>query len=466
MNTIRKPLKGSILKGIGLFVATLSVFLAVVQFFFLRNTLYSQYQTRITNILKDAENVIDVKDLAECIRTGEKSAKFMETQEALNAIKDRTGVHYLYIVIPENAEVTDNMRNVMAAVARYEADDEDAYVELNALTGSDYTQMAAKKYLDAYGRDGITFFENSTQFGNDYTGLKVLADDETGEKVAALCVDFESDEIRAQIRENLLDILIIVVILGLLFATAFMLWADKRIVQPIRTVEKDVAQLARKSHTSRNPDAMVYSAEEIRTGNEVESLAKAVEQLSLDMRDYVKNLVDQEKELVRLNSMANRDVLTHVGNRNAYEQYVENMHLKMTEGHIEFGILLADTNGLKRINEEYGNDKGDIYLQKACRVICEVFRHSPVFRVGGDEFAVMLLDKDYINRQALMDEAQSIYFKSLSDEKTPPWEQVSVSFGLAEYDEQQDRMVKDVYERADEALRVMKDYKKGNAGVI
>lgn len=470
MNTIRKPLKGSILKGIGLFVATLCVFLIVVQYFFLRNTLYSQYETRMTYILKDAENAIDVKELAECIRTGEKSEGYRRMQAELDTIKERTGVHYLYVVIPLNADETDNVRNVIAGASKAEreeyADEPDwEPVELNGLTGTDYTAMAAKKYLEAYDKDGITFFENRTTFGDDYTGMKVLKDDETGEKVAALCVDFEADAIRAQIRENLLDILIIVVILGLVFATVFMLWADRHLVQPIRTVEEDVAQLARKSHTSRNPDAMVYSAEKIQTGNEVESLAKAVEKLSLDMRDYVKNLVDQEKELVRLNSMANRDVLTHVGNRNAYEQYVENLHLKMTEGHIEFGILLADTNGLKRINEEYGNDKGDIYLQKACRVICEVFRHSPVFRMGGDEFAVMLLGEDYLNRQALMDEAQSIYFKSLSDEKTPPWEQVSVSFGLAEYDEEQDRMVKDVYDRADEALRVMKDYKKGNAGV-
>lgn len=462
MNEIRKPLKKSILKGIGLFAAVLCVFLITVQFLFLRHTLYSQYQTRLTYILKDAENAVgDVAGLAECIRTGEKSAAFEETQEKMNAIKDRTGVQFLYIVIPLNADPADNIRNVMAAVGTDEKDDPAAYVELNALAGSDYTQVAAKRYLDAYGKDGITFFENSTEFGNEYTGMLVLKHPETGERVAALCADFEANEIRSQIRENLLDILIIVIILALVFATLFMLWADRSIVRPIRTVEKDVAQLARKSHTSRNPDAMVYSAAEIRTGNEVESLAGAVEQLSLDIRDYVKNLVEQEKEVARLNSVANRDALTHVGNRNAYEQYAENLQLKMTEGHIEFGILLADSNGLQRINAEYGNDKGDVYLQRACRVICEVFHHSPVYRTGGDEFAVMLLGEDYIQRHALIEEAQTIFFRHASDEKTPPWEQVSVTFGLAEYNEREDRTVKDVYDRADRILREAKAERQG-----
>ena len=458
MKAIRKPLKKSILQGFGLFAATLCVFLAVAQFFFLRNTLYSQYQTRLTYILKDAESVIDVRDLAECIRTGQESEKFAETQRALDAIKSRTGVQFLYVIIPLNTEERDNVRNVMAAVAEFEKDDPAAYVQLNALTGDDYPAAVAKKYLEAYGADGISFFENKTEFGTDYTGLLVLKDGETGERVAALCADFEAGEIRGKIRENLLDIVIIVVILGFLFATAFMIWADRHIVQPVRTLEKDVTRLAQKSRTSRNPDALVYSAEGIRTGNEVESLARAVENLSVDMRDYVRNLVDQEKELVRLNAVVNRDVLTHVGNRNAYDQYAEGLQLKMTEGRIEFGILLVDPNRLSRINTDYGHDKGDMYLQKACRVICEVFRHSPVFRVGGDEFAVILTDGDFVNRRALIEETLNIFYKSASDEKTPPWEQVSVEYGIAEYSPIEDRTVKDVYERAKKELSAKKEW--------
>ena len=471
MNTVRKPLKKSILKGIGLFALILCLFLVGVQYFFLRSTLYTQYQNRMRNVLGYAASVIDADDMEECIRTDQRSEKYDETQKMLDDIKTRTGVHYLYAVIPLNTDPTDNMKNVIAAVTPEEyaewertrgTPDEYTLASLGETTGDAYSSGAAQKYLNAYSSDGISFFENTTEFGTDYTGMMILRNS-AGEKVAALCVDFEVSEIRQQIRENLLDILIVVIILGLLFATIFMIWADRHIVQPIRTVEEDVVRLARKSHTSRNPDAMVYSAEEIKTGNEVESLAHAVENLSHDMRDYVKNLVEQEKELVRLNSVANRDALTHVGNRNAYEQYAENLQLKMTEGHIGFGILLMDPRGLSRINAQYGNDKGDVYLQTACRVICEVFRHSPVFRIGGDLFAVVLLGEDYMNRKALTEEAESIYFRSASDEKTPPWEQVSVTFGLAEYDENRDRTVKDVYDRAAEAIRGKKEWLKNDA---
>ena len=84
MKAVRKPLKKSILKGIGLFMIMLCVVLVGVQYFFLRNTLYTQYQNRMRNILGYAESVIDADDLAQCIRNNEKSGRFNETQKELN----------------------------------------------------------------------------------------------------------------------------------------------------------------------------------------------------------------------------------------------------------------------------------------------------------------------------------------------------------------------------------------------
>ncbi|MCR5486964.1 MAG: hypothetical protein K6F35_05480 [Lachnospiraceae bacterium] len=43
-------------------------------------------------------------------------------------------------------------------------------------------------------------------------------------------------------------------------------------------------------------------------------------------------------------------------------------------------------------------------IKRLCTVVCEVFEHSPVFRIGGDEFAIVLRFKDYRNVDALIDE--------------------------------------------------------------
>ena len=59
---------------------------------------------------------------------------------------------------------------------------------------------------------------------------------------------------------------------------------------------------------------------------------------------------------------------------------------------------------LKQINDQYGHSAGDTYLQNACKLICQVYAHSPVFRLGGDEFAVILQGEDFDNRNALLRE--------------------------------------------------------------
>lgn len=457
MQKIPKPLKGSILKGIAVFAVTLCAFLIVVQYIFLRQTLFSQYRDRIAGILTHARQLIDADDMAECIRTGEKSEKYMITQQALDMMKEQSGVHYLYVVIPLNTGETDNMQNVIAAATAYEYEQEpESLVRLNSLTGGDYSPEAARKYLDAYNAGETTFFENRTVYGNDYTGLLVMRDSE-GEKVAALCADFDVGEITGQLRENMLDILIIVLIVGMLFATLFMIWAEKNIVSPIRTLERDVTEFAGKSHRRADPEEVEYHASEIRTGNEVESLAAAIEQMTGDLKEYMRNQVEQEKELARLSTVANRDALTHVGNRNAFDSYVESLQLRMAEGHTEFATVLADTNGLKRINGEYGHEKGDLYLQKACHVICEVYHHSPVFRIGGDKFVAVLMGEDYVNRGVLLREAQTVYRQAASDEKAAPWEQVSVALGMAEYAEGTDRTVQNVLDRAEQQVQEIKE---------
>lgn len=456
MNEIRRPLKRSLLCGISLFIFVLCIVLIGAQHFTIRQSLYRQYENRISSILNYAQSRIDADDLAICIRTGEESEQYRITQKYLDEIKEQTGVHYLYLIVPLNTEQNDNIMNVMAAATQYEYEYEaDTLVHLNEMTGDAYSPETAKKYLSAYGNEHDTFFENQTVFGTDYTGMRVLKDS-SGEKVAALCADFDVQEIRDQLRDNILDILVIIVIIGLLFASAFIVWADSNVIRPIRLLEKSVRGLVEKSHGQRNPDAMKLELPEIRTGNEVESLARASENMFSDMREYVKDLLKQEKELAKLSTMANRDPLTRVGNRNAYESFAEALQLKMSEGPQEYAVLVLDTNGLKKINDEYGHEKGDLYLLKACRILCEIFRHSPVFRLGGDEFAAMISGEDYGKRTELVKQVRRELLQTETDESAAPWERVSAAIGITDYDRKNDRTVKAVTERAEEMMRADK----------
>ena len=154
----------------------------------------------------------------------------------------------------------------------------------------------------------------------------------------------------------------------------------------------------------------------------------------------------------RLLEVMRRDPLTNVSNRIAYEDKEKYLQAEInSETGSEFAIALFDVNNLKLVNDSYGHDAGDEYLIRACHLICNVFKHSPVYRIGGDEFVAVLTGKDYDDRDLLlkeMNERMSPYTKELP---LPP-DFISVACGISAYDPKTDLSIQDVVKRADEAM--------------
>ena len=69
---------------------------------------------------------------------------------------------------------------------------------------------------------------------------------------------------------------------------------------------------------------------------------------------------------------------------------------------LNYGVVIFDVNFLKKVNDQYGHGAGNELLRHASKVICKVFDHSPVYRIGGDEFAAILEGQDYENRKELL----------------------------------------------------------------
>jgi len=126
-------------------------------------------------------------------------------------------------------------------------------------------------------------------------------------------------------------------------------------------------------------------------------------------------------------------------------------------------VAMFDCNDLKPVNDNYGHEKGDIYLQTACRIICKVYAHSPVFRIGGDEFAAILQESDYHAREKL-----ERAFEEMIDEVNAAaendWERASIASGLAAYDPAIDRDLESVLRRADEMMYEHKKRYKESRG--
>ena len=171
--------------------------------------------------------------------------------------------------------------------------------------------------------------------------------------------------------------------------------------------------------------------------------------------------VSEEERLVNdLNKRVFVDALTSVRNKASFYKLIEELQKRLDNGEkLEFAVGVFDCDELKKINDSHGHDKGDAYLKTAAKTICGIFKHSPVFRIGGDEFAVVLMGEDYVNRNALVesfDEAQRATFARQSNE----WDRVSVAVGIAVYDPDTDRSIDDVARRADKIMYENKRLRK------
>lgn len=173
-----------------------------------------------------------------------------------------------------------------------------------------------------------------------------------------------------------------------------------------------------------------------------------------------KKAVEEEHIVNDLSHKVFVDALTSVRNKGSFNNFIEDLQDRIDNGEeLEFAIGVCDCDDLKRINDTSGHDKGDEYLKAASSLICGIFLHSPVFRIGGDEFAIVLMNEDYKNREELLrwfDSAQKDNNESAKHE----WETVSVAIGVAEYDPKIDQTVNDTARRADKIMYENKRQRK------
>ena len=169
--------------------------------------------------------------------------------------------------------------------------------------------------------------------------------------------------------------------------------------------------------------------------------------------------VRQEEKYVRRLAQARKDVnidaLTGVKNRHAYLETEERINAQIAEQRgPEFAIVILDVNDLKKVNDNDGHKAGDQYLRNACKIICDIFKHSPVFRIGGDEFAVIAQGSDYEDIETLI---ERVYTHNAEAKRNGG---IVIACGMAKYEA--DACVAPVFERADHNMYENKSSLKAN----
>ena len=93
---------------------------------------------------------------------------------------------------------------------------------------------------------------------------------------------------------------------------------------------------------------------------------------------------------------------------------------------------------------------GDELIVASANIISDVFKKSPIFRIGGDEFLVILQNGDLENHKELFEQFEAKCANTFIGEsaKLP----VRIAFGFARFEPGRDLHFKDVFKRADDAM--------------
>ena len=167
----------------------------------------------------------------------------------------------------------------------------------------------------------------------------------------------------------------------------------------------------------------------------------------------------------RMSDLAYTDSLTSVKSKTAYTEEVRRINANIENGFHQFGVVMFDLNGLKEINDTYGHDMGDLYIKNACKLICVTYKHSPVYRIGGDEFIAIITGQDLLNSEKLL---FTFYqrMEEINQNAKIAGEKISVAAGMAIFRDGLDTTYQSVFKRADEKMYQNKVSIKSGKGPI
>ena len=167
-----------------------------------------------------------------------------------------------------------------------------------------------------------------------------------------------------------------------------------------------------------------------------------------------------KKYLLATEKRAYIDSLSQVGNRGAYTEKIEEVGLSQP-----FTIMALDIDYLKKVNDTFGHNYGDQYIQKIAEILKKTcleqgidlgdgYHHNTIFRIGGDEFAIITQEMSEEQRQQFKDSLNA-NLDAFNQQKKLPFP-LSISIGCANFDPKEDHSFLDAYEKADKEMYIQK----------
>lgn len=229
--------------------------------------------------------------------------------------------------------------------------------------------------------------------------------------------------------DNIFRVTFFSMLITVLFGIIIAVFSSRHFSRPIARLANEVRNLSQKEP---NKERLTN------TGlAEIDELAEAIMITQKKMSELNEKLKHER----------DRDPLTDIRNRHAFNFEIEHYN-RHKDSYEIIGMGIFDLNGLKYVNDNFGHEEGDNYLCETASAISRSFGECPVFRIGGDEFAIIFVN---ITREAL-EHKYSMLCSIIEEKNKNKSFKGGVAFGYAFFQPDEDSGLEQVLKRADRCM--------------
>ena len=283
--------------------------------------------------------------------------------------------------------------------------------------------------------------------------------DEKGKCQCYAAIDFSMDILPEYTRTFVIKLLALFLGCFVFIFAIGISFVENNIILPVNTMAYSARNFSYDSATAREKNIEQIKTLKIQTGDEIENLYSALLRTTENISRYLEHLQraktqvsDMRVRFTAMDEIAHKDSLTGVKNKTAYTEATALLDKKILAAQANFCIVMVDVNFLKRINDNYGHECGNTYLVNACRLVCAVFGEENVYRIGGDEFVVIIEGEKVSLIKYFLAQFKFEMDRKNTNDALQPWEKISAAVGVAYYEPSQDKNSDEVFKRADKEM--------------
>ena len=285
--------------------------------------------------------------------------------------------------------------------------------------------------------------------------------DNKGKYVCSAGVDFSMEEMRTANLEFIYNVVWMVFLMMLLLVSFDIVIIRRDITIPLRKMAQTVSNFSYDTMENRYRNLSEYEELNIQLGNEIGILynvtLNAEKENYFYMQNYMRakeSIAQKDSQIKEITEVLERDELTGVGSKTAYVKKVSELEalIEKDKEMPKFAVVVVDVNNLKKVNDTYGHNLGNTYIKGCITVISQIWKHSSIYRIGGDEFVIVIDSFDYSKRHELVDLTRKEFELLYNNKDREEYERYAASIGETAFNCEIDNTYKDAFARADQRM--------------